>query len=54
MNVFIIGLFIIGLLLFALGLIGIFGALSGALLISASILLSSVIICVKLEELKKK
>ena len=54
MNVFIIGLFITGLLLFAVGLVEAFTTKSGSILISASILLASVVICVKLEELKKK
>jgi hypothetical protein len=53
MNIFIIGLFIVGLFLFAVGLLDAFTNRSGVLLISASILLASVIICVKLEELKK-
>ncbi len=54
MNVFIIGLFIVGILLFAIGFIEAFTKGSGSILISASILLASVVICVKLEELKKK
>lgn len=54
MNIFIIGLFIVGVLLFALGLVEALAAKGGSILISASILLASVIICVKLEELKKK
>jgi hypothetical protein len=54
MNTFIIGLFIVGLFLFATGLIEALMRGNGAILISASILLASVIICVKLEELKKK
>jgi len=53
MNIFIIVLFIVGLLLFALGFIEALSAKVGAILISASILRASVIICVKLEELKK-
>jgi len=54
MNIFIIVLFMVGLLLFAVGLFEAFTSRSGGILISASILLASVIICVKLEELKKQ
>lgn len=54
MNIFIIVLFIVGLLLFAPGLVEALFAKGGGILISASILPASVIICVKLEELKKK
>lgn len=54
MNIFIIGIFIVGLLLFAIGLLEAFTTRGGTILIAGSILLAGFIICYKLEEMKKK
>jgi NADH:ubiquinone oxidoreductase subunit K len=54
MNKLIVAVFIFAVLLFAAGLLGSISTNNnGAILISASILLASVFICLKIEELKK-
>lgn len=55
MNKLIVAVFIFGVLIFALGLFASFQQNNGgAILISASILLASVFICLKIEEIKKR